>query len=120
MENLEIIKKTVGQNGLFDLRNKMNEFVKNNFDLLYEGAARLGYAIPANEYAPQRVQIGSTRLHARVGLKYADNHEYSDHASPSEDQLRQTVKDLQKLIDAAAKNIPAPFALNIIEFVAPY
>lgn len=115
METLSIATKTVGQNGFFDLRNQMNEFVCNNFAILYEGAVRLGYAIPADYYAPKRVQIGSTRLHASQGLKYADGHKYSDAAAPHESQLRQTVKDLQSLIDAASENIPAPFTLNIVE-----
>ena len=115
MENLTIITKTVGQNGLFDLRNQMNEFAKCNFGLLYEGAVRLGYEISADYYAPERVQIGNTRLHESMGLKYADGHKYSDDGAPSENQLRQTVKDLQTLIDAASENITAPFVLHIIE-----
>jgi len=115
METLKIKTKTVGQNGLFDLRNQIDKFVKTNFGLLYEGALRLGCEIAADYYAPERVQIGSTRLHASQGLKYADGHKYSDDAAPTECQLRQTVKDLQSLIDAAAEEIPAPFILDIIE-----
>lgn len=115
MEALTINTKTVGQNGFFDLRNQMDEFVSRNFGLLYEGALRLGCAIAADYYAPERVQIGNTRLHALVGLKYADGHKYNDECAPSESQLRQTVKDLQTLIDAASEVIPAPFTLNIIE-----
>ncbi len=115
METLTINTKTVGQNGFFDLRNQMNEFVKSNFNILYEGAVRLGCEISADYYAPRRIQIGNTRLHASQGLKYADGHKYSDDAAPSESQLRQTVKDLQTLIDAASEVIPAPFTLNIIE-----
>jgi hypothetical protein len=115
METLKITTKIVGQNGFFDLRNQMNEFVVNNFALLYEGAVCLGCEISADYYAPSRVQIGNTRLHASMGLKYADGHKYSEDAAPSESQLRQTVKDLQTLIDAAAENIPAPFTLIIQE-----
>lgn len=115
MEILKITTKTVGQNGFFDLRNQMNEFVKINFGLLYEGAVRLGCEISADYYAPERVQIGGTRLHALTGLKYADGHKCSDDAAPSESQLRQTVKDLQTLIDAASENISAPFTLIIQE-----
>jgi hypothetical protein len=107
--------KPVGQNGLFDLRDQINEFVRNNFALLYEGAVRLGCEIPADYYAPKRVQIGKTRLHASQGLKYADGHHYSNESAPSEIQLRQTIKDLQTLIDAAAENIAAPFSLIIVE-----
>ena len=113
MENLIIKTKTVGQNGLFDLRSQINELVKTNFNLLYEGSLRIGCGIAADYYAPERVQIGSTRLHRSQGLKYADGHKYSDDAAPTECQLRQTVKDLQSLIDAAAEEIPAPFTLKI-------
>ena len=113
METLKKIEP--GQNGFFDLRNQINEFTKNTFALLYEGAVRLGCEIAADNYAPKRVQINHTRLHASYGLKYADGHKYSDDAAPSEKQLRQTVIDIQKLIDAASEVIPAPFTLNIIE-----
>ena len=115
METLTLTIKPIGQNGFFDLRNQLNEFVRSNFGILYEGAVRLGCEISADYYAPERVQIGNTRLHASQGLKYADGHKYSDDAAPTESQLRQTVNDLQTLIDAAAENIPAPFSLNIIE-----
>ena len=115
MEALTLTTKPIGLNGFFNLRWELNKFVKSNFDLLYEGAVRLGYAIPADYYAPDRVQIYNTRLHAVQGLKYADGHKYTDDVAPTEAQLRQTVKDLQALIDAAAENVPAPFTLNIIE-----
>lgn len=113
MEKLTI--KTVGKNGFSDLRNQLNEFVKQNFELLYEGAVRMGCDIPKDYYAPERVQIGNTRLHAYQNLKYADGHKYDDQSAPSESQLRQTVKDIQSLIDSAAENIPAPFSILIIE-----
>lgn len=100
---------------MFDLRNQINEFVKSNFGILYEGAVRLGCEISSDYYAPERVQIGSTRLHASQHLKYAGGHKYSDGAAPSEKQLRQTVADIQQLIDAASEVIPAPFTLNIVE-----
>ena len=112
---VKITKKAVGKNGLFDLRNQIDYFVKSNFELLYEGAVRLGCEISSDYYAPERVQVGNTRLHASMGLKYADGHKYSDDAAPSEKQLRQTVVDIQKLIDAASENIAAPFTLNIVE-----
>lgn len=115
METLKIATKPVGQNGFVHLRNQLDEFVKSNFVLLYEGAVRLGCEIPSDYYAPKRVQIGNTRLHASQGLKYADGHKYSDDAAATESQLRQTVKDLQTLIDASAENIHPPFIINIVE-----
>lgn len=115
METLTLNTKTVGQNGFFELRDQLNNFVQNKFELLYEGAVRLGCEISADYYTPRRVQINNTRLHEGVGLKYADGHKYLNDAAPSEMQLRQTVKDLQSLIDAATEDIAAPFILNIIE-----
>ena len=115
MEKLTITIKPVGKNSFSDLRNQLNDFVNENFELLYEGAVRMGCDIPKDYYAPERVQIGNTRLHAYKGLKYADGHKYSDAAAPSESQLRQTVLDLQTLIDSAAENIPAPFSILITE-----
>jgi len=115
METLTLTIKTIGQNGFFELRDQLNSFVRNKFELLYEGAIRMGCEIPADYYAPKRVQIGNTRLHALQGLKYADGHKYSDSAAPSEIQLKNTIKDLQTLIDAASEHIPAPFILNIIQ-----
>lgn len=113
METLTL--KPVGQNGFFQLRNQLNEFVMTNFALLYEGAIRLNLDIEEDYWAPARVQIGNTRLHAVQGLKYADGHKYSDSAAPSEEQLRQTINDLQKLIDSASQNIRRPFKLKIVE-----
>lgn len=110
---LTITVKPVGKNGLWDLRDQLNEFVKNNFNLLYEGAVRLGCNIPEDYYAPRRVQINDTRLHESIGLKYACGHKYNDESAPSEEQLRQTVNDLQELIDAASENIAPPFTLII-------
>jgi len=114
---MEIIikEKGIGINGFWDVRNQLHEFVKENFDVLYEGAVRLGCNIGEDYYAPRRVQINRTRLHHRdqESLKYADGHKYNDDVAPTEAQLRQTVDDIQTLLDAAAENIPAPFILTI-------
>lgn len=115
METLKLSVNPVGSNGLNNLREQLNQFVYNHFEQLYEGAVRLGCHIPSDHYAPDQVQINDTRLHFDNGLKYADGHKYSDDVSPTEEQLRNTVADLQELLNAAAQNIPAPFQLNIIE-----
>ena len=113
MKRIILKTKKIGSNGLFELRNQLDDFVHQNFDLLYEGAVRMGKNIEEDYYAPRRIQINSTRLHESENLKYADGHKYSADYAPSEKQLRQTVKDLQELIDVAAINIPAPFKINI-------
>ena len=110
---ISLITKKVGYNGFFDLRNQIDEFVENNFNVLYEGAIRLNCAIQSDDFAPKRVQINSTRLHEKLGLKYADEHKYSDDKAPSKGQLMQTIKDVQALIDVAAEEIPAPFILKV-------
>ena len=122
MKELILQVKEVGYNGLFDLRDELNEFVEENFNLLLEGAYRLetglnpkAMVIEEDYYAPDRIQIGKTRLHRYQHLKYADGHKYDDWQSPTEEQLRQTVSDIQDLIDAASEEIKKPFQLNIID-----
>lgn len=115
MDNLVLTTKNIGENGFWDLRNQLNDFVLNNFELLYEGAVRLGVFVPEDCYAPRRIQFRNTRLHNSTGLKYAHGHKYSADFAPSEGQLRQTVVDIQELINAAVEDIPAPFVLNIVE-----
>ena len=110
---LTIEIKTIGENQFWEMRVQLDKLVKEHFDLLYEGAVRLRLNIGDDYYAPRRVQIGETRLHARQGLKYASGHKYDFDEAPTEEQLRQTVSDLQKLIDAAAENIAAPFSIKI-------
>lgn len=105
----------IGENKFWTLREQLHAFVRDNFDMLYEGAIRLNCHIEADYYAPKRIQINDTRLHRHTGLKYADGHKYSDDAAPTENQLRQTVADLQALIDAARQTIPTPFSIAIVE-----
>jgi hypothetical protein len=114
---MEIIinAKGIGENGFWSLRNQLNSFVKKNFSILYEGACRLGCNIPGDYYAPNRVQINRTRLHAYIGLKYASGHKYSDDTAPTEEELREAVADIQLLLDKAAETIPAPFTLKVEE-----
>ena len=114
-KTLTLIVKPMGQDGLWALRNQLNEFVLTHFELLYQGAIRLGCHIPRDYYAPRRVQLRDTRLHERTGLKIAHGHRYDDEPAPSEEQLRQTIKDIQTLIDKASENIPSPFTLRVEE-----
>lgn len=103
----------IGVDGYWKLRDQLDDFVRQNFDMLYEGACRLGCNIPEDYYAPRRVQLNSTRLHARVGLKYAGGHRYDEDVAPKEENLRQTIADLQTLLTEAGKIIPAPFTIAI-------
>jgi len=107
---VRIIQKDIGKNALWRLRNQLDVFVRDNFDILYEGAVRLDCPIGSDYYAPKRVQLNDTRLHANQGLKYADGHKWD-----ADEELRKTVIDLQTLIDEASKDIPAPFTLEIVK-----
>lgn len=115
MKTLKITTNEIGRNGHWDLRNKINDFVNSEFALLYEGAVRMQSNIVEDYYAPNRIQINNTRLHAAIGLKYADGHKYSDDAAPSEKCLENTIKDIQELINAASKVIDTPFELKMIK-----
>ncbi len=112
----EIILKVPeeGTDGMWELRDQLSAFVESNFRLLYEGACRMSKNIEDDYYAPKRVQINRTRLHETVDLKYADGHKWNEDCAPSEEQLRNTIKDLQNLLDSAGANIPAPFMIKII------
>ena len=114
-KELKLTVKEIGKDDFLDMRNQLNDFVHENWQLLYEGASRLGKQIGADYYAPKRVQINNTRLHLWEGLKYADGHKYTDDHSPTEENLKNTVLDLQELIDAAATPSTAAFELKIIE-----
>lgn len=96
------------------MREELDQFVKTNWSTLMVGATRLGCYIAADYYAPERVQIGSTRLHARHNIKYAGGHKYNEVAEPTSNQIRDTVADLQRLLDAAAKEVQVDFELRII------
>ena len=112
---LTITTKKIGPNGFWTLRHQLNDFVRKAevFQLLYEGATRLGCHIPSDYYAEARIQIGDTRLHKSIGLKYAHGHKYSEDTSPTEKQLKQTIVDIQSLIDKASETILAPFTIVI-------
>ena len=113
MKTLILEVPQLGTNEFWSLREQLNNFVKQNFNLLYEGAVRLGFNIEADYFAPQRVQINNTRLHASQYLKYADGHKYDYDNAPTALQIENTVNDLQVLLNAASENISAPFTIEI-------
>jgi hypothetical protein len=113
MENVILETKKVGSNGFWNIRNQLNDFVVQNFELLYEGAVRLKLNLEIDRYTPKRVQINDTHLNYVSGLKYADGHRAPSDEPPTENQLRNTIRDLQILIDAAAEVSPSTFALKI-------
>jgi uncharacterized protein YpiB (UPF0302 family) len=96
----------------FSNKKKLSSFenIFPDIQSKYEGAVRLDCHIGSDYYAPKRVQLNDTRLHANQGLKYADGHKWD-----ADEELRKTVIDLQTLIDEASKDIPAPFTLEIVK-----
>ena len=109
--NLEV--KPIGYDELHGLFEDITDFVHENFSLLYRGAVRLERHIEADYYAPRRIQINGTRLHESIGLKYADGHKYEWLESPSEKNIINACKDIQTLIDEAAKTIKTNLKLTI-------
>ena len=113
METITLTIKNMGYHGMWEIRNELNQFVKENYTALAEGGKRLGlYREPDDWTNSSRVYVGETRLHRRHQLKYAAGHKYDSSTPPTEEQLRQTIKDLQVLIDAYEKDIPRPFILT--------
>ena len=99
---------------LWAIRNQLSEFTLDNWELLYLGASRLGKNIEGDYYARnERIQIGNTRLCQCRGVKYANGHKYNSDSLPKEEQLRQTIKDIQSLIDTAAAPSRCSFTLEI-------
>ena len=111
---LTLTTKVIGNNGFWELRDQLNNFVRQNFDLLYEGAVRQSCNIPSDYYAGRRIQLKDTRLHEHQHLKYAHGHKYNEDTAPTAEQLRLTVTDIQSLLNSAGETIPAPFTISIV------
>lgn len=92
----------------------LSKFVKDNWDALYIGATRLGCAIPEDYWAPERIQVGNTRLHFRIGVKYANGWKYSNLVGPSEADLLQTISDIQSLVKAAEKKLSCKVVVSLV------
>lgn len=105
--------KSQGIDEAISFVHDLSQIVKENWDTIFIGATRLGCEIPSDYYAPERVQIGETRLHKSIGVKYADGWKYSSLVGATEKQLRQTVADVQTLLDAAAEERKISFKLKI-------
>lgn len=95
------------------LVNNLSQLVKENWNQLFLGATRLCVAIESDYYATERVQIGNTRLHRAMGVKYASGWKYDGLVGPSEEQLIQTIADIQQLFDESSKEISCSFTLEV-------
>lgn len=118
--NKQVIKlesTEIGNNEIWSQFDEISRFVKENWNLLYEGAVRLNKNIEADYYAPQRIQINNTRLHYSIGLKYANGHKYCSDSSLTEDHIINSVNDINLLITEAKKEIKSSIKLIIIKEV---
>ena len=106
MKTITINVPQHGQNENTEIRDELDKFVRENFNLLYAGACRLDENISADYWAPRRVQINRTRLHESQGLKICGGHHivHDDHEITTE-QLLNGIGDIRVLLDAAAKTI---------------
>jgi hypothetical protein len=113
---IKIKIKKVGKNDYEEMYKVLDRFVAQNFELLWEGAVRLGLAIKQDYYAPRRVQINDTRLHERDNLKICSGyHKYRDGQQLTAEVIMSCCQDIQTLIDTAAKDIVAPFEIKIVK-----
>ncbi len=125
LEEIKLVIKPIADCELWQIRDRLSDFVKGNWYLLWVGAHRISafddrsdeslYTYERDYWAGQRIQMGNTRLCENKGLKYADGHKYSSDESPCEYQLREVIEQLQYLIDCANTKKPAPFKLIIEE-----
>lgn len=126
MEEKKLIIKPIADCEFWKIRNKLSDFVKDNWHVLWVGAHRISvcddirgdeplYTYGRDHWAGQRIQIGDTRLCEHKGLKYADGHKYSSDKSPRQYQLEEVFEQLQYLIDCASRKTEPPFKLIIEE-----
>lgn len=127
LEEIKLTIKPIADCELWQIRNQLSDFVKDNWELLWVGANRSRAIFDCYEdmkvevyesdyWAGQRIQLNRTRLCEHKGLKYAEGHKYSSDAIPCEYQLREVVNILQYLINCASrKGKPVSFKLIIEE-----
>ena len=114
MKEIKLTVNEVTQHPNDALRDELNEFVAEHWHILVQGAKRLNVLIPADYYAPQRIQIRKTRLHQDIFLKVADGHHWKkSYWLISEKELTQTVADIQTLLDAASEEVKTSMTLKI-------
>lgn len=100
----------VGENELWDNYKTLDAFVLKNWEILYEGAVRMGLNIEADYYAPQRISLtmeneGQTRLHRTMGLKYVNGWKYNSDSPPSDEDLEIAIKHINRLLTAAEADV---------------
>ncbi len=112
----------VGENELWEQFGQISDFVVENWGVLYEGACRLKLNRSSDYYATERIYIESedrkhtgfcqTRLHKSTGLKYANGIKYTSDNTPTEEDLICAIKDVQMLLEAAAKPIKSKIQIS--------
>jgi len=113
MVQLSIKKEGTDQS--IGIISDLSKVVKENWGVIWLGATRMGLQINQDYYAPERVQIGTTRLHYHIGVKYANGWRYSDLVGPTNEQIERTVADIQSLIDAGSENLTSSIRLEVTE-----
>ena len=101
----ELRMKNPGVDRSVELVRELSEMVRQNWRVIFLGATRLGVAIESDGYAPERVQLGQTRLHQHRGVKYANGWKHDTLVGPSDTDIRETVKSIQVLVDEGAREV---------------
>jgi len=111
---MELQAPQFGANERVDTLNTLSQFVMDNWDALFIGAKRLGCDIPGDAYAPDRIQIGETRLHRQFGVKYANGVKYTEFdCALTDEDILNTVGDIKRLIEALEKPIGSSIHVSI-------
>jgi len=114
MKTLELTISKGGANKIYNQYEKLNKFVVENFEALYSGAVKLQANIPGDYYAPERIQLGTVRLHKHKGIKYIGGFKYSNHPnSITENDVLDAFESIQKLIEAFEEDVDCSFTINI-------
>ena len=111
--SLEVVE--IGTNQISRNWDKISDFVLSNWDALYIGAINLDMNIEADCYAPERIQIGSVRLHATSGLKIAGSSHKYDSPQYEDEDIFLAVEAVRDLLAAAARDINSRYTINIVE-----
>jgi len=98
------------------LRQTLDRFVIAHWHLIWEGACSLErssprdcIAIPNHHHDGARVFLNKTKINSGLGVEYDHGH------SPDEAEVRQNIRDIQSLIDAAAVPGRGSFTLYTIK-----
>jgi len=130
MKEINISVPEKGRDERVENYERVSNFVKDNLGVLYQGALKAEefglsidrksvQAIPADHYAPDRVQVGGIRLHAIQGLKWTSNWSLKEslagnaYAAPSDEDLKEAVTVIMGLLELYGQDIKSSIKIEV-------